>query len=175
MDLQTIVLCVIGFLVTLVIWLIKDSQRKIEKRIDDYERKNEAEHAKLSEAIVLLRKEFHGALDQHSKEHREALAEQRKEFHGALAQHSKEHREALAEQGKEFHGALAQQGKEFRGALAQHSKEHREALAEQGKELTALRVEVAKLTVPTEREILESLRQLATGSGMQERKLAEGD
>ena len=142
MDLQTIVLCVIGFLVTLVIWLIKDSQRKIEKRIDDYERKNEAEHAKLSEAIVLLRKEFHGALDQHSKEHREALAEQ---------------------------------GKEFHGALAQHSKEHREALAEQGKELTALRVEVAKLTVPTEREILESLRQLATGSGMQERKLAEGD
>ena len=153
MDLQTIVLCVIGFLVTLVIWLIKDSQRKIEKRIDDYERKNEAEHAKLSEAIVLLRKEFHGALDQHSKEHREALAKQ----------------------GKEFHGALAQQGKEFRGALDQHSKEHREALAEHGKELTALRVEVAKLTVPTEREILESLRQLATGSGMQERKLAEGD
>ena len=120
MDAQTIVLCVIGFLLTLVIWLIKDSQWKIEKRIDACERKNEAEHARLSEAIVLLRKEFHGALDQ-------------------------------------------------------HSKELREALAEQGKELTALRVEVAKLTVPTEREILESLRQLATGSGMQERKLAEGD
>ena len=131
MDAQTIGLCVIGFLLTLVIWLIKDSQWKIEKRIDDYQRKNEAEHAKLSEAIVLLRKEFHGALDQHSKEHREALAEQ--------------------------------------------GKEHREALAEHSKELTALRVEVAKLTVPTEREILESLRQLATGSGMQERKLAEGD
>lgn len=153
MDAQTIVLCVIGFLLTLVIWLIKDSQWKIEKRIDACERKNEAEHARLSEAILLLRKEFRGALDQPSKEHREALAEQ----------------------GKEFHGALAQQGKEFRGALAQHSKEHRDALAEQGKELTALRVEVAKLTVPTEREILESLRQLATGSGMQERKLAEGD
>ena len=50
MDAQTIVLCVIGFLLTLVIWLIKDSQWKIEKRIDDYERKNEAKHAKLSEA-----------------------------------------------------------------------------------------------------------------------------
>lgn len=131
MDAQTIVLCVIGFLLTLVIWLIKDSQWKIEKRIDDYERKNEAKHAKLSEAIVLLRTEFHGALAQHSEE--------------------------------------------YRDALAQHGKEYREVLAERGKELTALRVEVAKLTVPTEREILESLRQLATGSGMQERKLAEGD
>lgn len=120
MDAQTIMLCVIGFLLTLVIWLIKDSQWKIEKRIDDYERKNEAEHAKLSEAIVLLRNDFHGA-------------------------------------------------------LAQHSKAYREALAEQGKELTALRVKIAKLTVPTEREILESLRQLATSSGRQERKLAEGD
>ena len=142
MDAQTIVLCVIGFLLTLVIWLIKDSQWKIEKRIDDYERKNEAEHAKLSEAIVLLRTEFHGA----------------------LAQHSEEYRDALAQHGKEFHAALAQ-----------HGNEYREALAERGKELTALTVEVAKLTIPTEREILESLRQLATGSGMQERKLAEGD
>ena len=131
MDAQTIMLCVIGFLLTLVIWLIKDSQWKIEKRIDGYERKNEAEHAKLSEAIVLLRKDFHGALAQHSKE--------------------------------------------FHAALVQHSKAYREALAERGKELTALRVEVAKLTVPTEREILESLRQLATSSGRQERKLAERD
>ena len=131
MDIQTIVLCVIGFLVTLVIWLIKDSQRKIEKRIDDYERKNEAEHSKLGEA--------------------------------------------LAQQGKEFHAALAQQAKEFHAALAQQAKEHREALAQQGKELTALRVEVAKLTVPTEREILESLRQLATRTGMQEQNLPDGD
>ena len=142
MDAQTIGLCVIGFLLTLVIWLIKDSQWKIEKRIDDYQRKNEAEHAKLSEAIVLLRKDFHGALAQHSKD---------------------------------FHAALAERGKEFHAALAQHSKAYREALAERGKELTVLRVEVAKLTVPTEREILESLRQLATSSGRQERKLAEGD
>ena len=153
MDAQTIGLCVIGFLLTLVIWLIKDSQWKIEKRIDDYQRKNEAEHAKLSEAIVLLRKDFHGA----------------------LAQHSKAYREVLAERGKDFHGALAQHSKEFHAALVQHSKAYREALAERGKELTALRVEVAKLTVPTEREILESLRQLATSSGRQERKLAEGD
>ena len=98
MDIQTVVLYAIGFLVTLVIWLIKDSQRKIEKRIDNYERKNEAEHAKFSEA------------------------------------------------------------------LAQHRMD-----------LTALSVEVAKLTVPTEREILESIRRLAPTSGVQERKLPDGD
>lgn len=88
----------IAFLLTSAIWLIKDSQRNIEKRIDDYERKNEAEYAKLSEA-----------------------------------------------------------------------------LAEQGNELTALGVEVAKLTVPAEREILESLRQLAARSGAQERKSPDDD
>ena len=120
MDAHTIGLCVIGFLLTVVIWLIKDSQRRIEKRIDHYARKNEAEHAKFCEA-------------------------------------------------------LAQQGKEFHAALAQHSEKHREALAQQGAELTALRVEVAKLTVPTERELLDALRQLTTGSGPQERKLADGD
>ena len=115
----------------MVVWLIKDSQRRIEKRIDRYARKNEAEHANFSEA---------------------------------LAQHGAERSEALAEHGKDFHAALAQ-----------HGKEHREALAQQGEELTALRVEVAKLTVPTERELLDSLRQLTMGSGLPERKLPEGD
>ena len=164
MDGQTIGMCVIGFLVTLVIWLIKDSQRKVEKRIDHYERKNEAEHAKLSEALAQQGKEHREALAQHSKEHREALAQQGKEHREALAQQGKEHREALAQQGKEHHEALAQQGKEFQAALAQ-----------QGKELTALRVEVAKLTAPAERELLESLRQLVTGSDVQERKPTDGD
>ena len=98
MDGQTILLWVIAFLLTLPIWLIKDSQRNIEKRIDDYERKNEPEHAKLSEA-----------------------------------------------------------------------------LAQQGNELTALGVEVAELIVPAEREILESLRQLAARSGAQERKSPDDD
>ena len=197
MDTQTIALCVIGFFMTLVIWLIKASQRRIEKRIDHYERKNEAEHAKLSEALAQQGKDFHAALAQQGKEHREALAQQGKDFHAALAEHSEKHREALdqqskelhaalAQQGKDFHAALAQQGKEHREALAQQGKEHREALAQQGKEhrealaqqgeeLTALRVEVAKLTVPTERELLDSLRQLTMGSGLPERKLPEGD
>ena len=197
MDTQTIALCVIGFFMTLVIWLIKASQRRIEKRIDHYERKNEAEHAKLSEALAQQGKDFHAALAQQGKdfhaalaqqgkEHREALAQQGKDFHAALAQHSEKHREALDQQSKELHAALAQQGKEHREALAQQGKEHREALAQQGKEhrealaqqgeeLTALRVEVAKLTVPTERELLDSLRQLTMGSGLPERKLPEGD
>ena len=109
MDTQTIGLCVIDFLLAVVVWLIKDSQRRIEKRIDRYARKNEAEHANFSEA------------------------------------------------------------------LAQQGKENREAPAQRGAELTALRVEVAKLTVPTERELLDSLRQLTMGSGLPERKLPEGD
>ena len=186
MDAHTIGLCVIGFLLTVVIWLIKDSQRRIEKRIDHYARKNEAEHAKFCEALAQQGKEFHAALAQLSEKHSEALAQQAKErhealvqqgkeFHAALAQRGKEFREALAQRGKEFHAALAQQGKEHREALAQQGKEHREALAQQGAELTALRVEVAKLTVPTERELLDALRQLTTGSGPQERKLADGD
>ena len=104
MDAQTIGLYVIAFLLTVAVWLIKDSQRRIEKRIDRNAWKNEAEHAKFSEALV-----------QHSKE---------------------------------LHAAWAQQG-----------NEHREALAQQGVELTALRVEVAKLTGATERELLDSLRQ----------------
>lgn len=131
MDGQTIGLCVIGFLLTLAIWLIKDSQRSIVRRIDRYELKNEAEHAKL--------------------------------------------REALVQRGKEFHAGLAQRGKEFHAASAQQGKENREALARQGKELTAIRVEVAKSIGRTEREILESLRQLITDSGVQERKPTDGD
>lgn len=120
MDGQTIGMCVIGFLLTLAVWLIKDSQRSIVRRIDRYELKNDAEHAKLSEALV-------------------------------------------------------QRGKEFHVALAEQSTKNREALAQQSKELTALRVELAKLTVPTEREILEALRQLVAGSDVQERKPTDGD
>ena len=137
----------------MVVWLIKDSQRRIEKRTDRYARKNEAEHANFSEALA-----------QHGAERSEALAEHGKDFREALAQQLKENCEALAQHGKDFHAALAQ-----------HGKEHREALAQQGEELTALRVEVAKLTVPTERELLDSLRQLTMGSGLPERKLPEGD
>ena len=120
MDTQTIGLCVIDFLLAVVVWLIKDSQRRIEKRIDRYARKNEAEHANFCEA-------------------------------------------------------LAQHGREYREALAQQLKENREALAQLGAELTALRVAVAELTGATERELLGSLRQSTTGSGQQERKLADGD
>ena len=57
---------------------------------------------------------------------------------------------------------------------AEHAK-FSEALAEQGNELTALGVEVAELIVPAEREILESLRQLAARSGAQERKSPDDD
>ena len=49
------------------------------------------------------------------------------------------------------------------------------ALAQQGNELTALGVEVAELIVPAEREILESLRQLAARSGAQKRKSPDDD
>ena len=102
MDGQTIGLCVIGFLLTLAIWLIKDSQRSIVRRIDRYELKNEAEHAKLREALVQRGKEFHAGLAQRDKEFHAGLAQRGKEFHAASAQQGKENREALARQGKEL-------------------------------------------------------------------------
>ena len=175
MDTQTIGLCVIDFLLAVVVWLIKDSQHRIEKRIDRYARKNEAEHANFSEALAQHGREYREALAQFGAERSVALAQHGKEYREALAQQRKENREALAQLGAERSVALAQRGKEFREALAQQRKENREALAQLGAELTALRVEVAELTVPTERELLDSLRQLTMGSGLPERKLPEGD
>ena len=175
MDGQTIGMCVIGFLLTLAIWLIRDSQRSIVRRIDRYELKNEMEHAKLSEALVQRGKEFHAGLAQRGKEFQTGLAQRGKEFHAGLAQRDKEFHAGLAQRDKEFHAGLAQRDKQLHAALAQQGKENREALAQQGKELIALRVEVAKLIGPTEREILESIRQLVSRSDVQERKPTDGD